>query len=69
VTKILSPQHWVALALIAIGSWMIVGSKIYGLVILHRSDPMWPVWVPALAPIVLGIAMLLRLRLKSAKSK
>jgi hypothetical protein len=63
--KILSPQHWVAFALIAIGSYIILGSKIFGLVILHRSDPMWSVWVPALAPIVLGLAMLMRLRLRA----
>ena len=63
--KILSPQHWVAFALIGIGSYIILGSKIYGLVILHRSDQMWSVWVPTLAPIVLGLAMLVLLRLRA----
>ena len=59
----LSARLFVALAVMMSGSLLIVGSQIYGVLFLPRSEVLstvWPLWVVAVAPITVGLVLLRR---------
>jgi FtsH-binding integral membrane protein len=58
----ISARELVALAFIMSGTLLITGSQIYGVLYLPPSDQLsvWPLWVVALAPIAVGLVLLLR---------
>jgi hypothetical protein len=58
----ISARELVALAFIMSGTLLITGSQIYGVLYLPPSEQLsvWPLWVVALAPIAVGLVLLLR---------
>ena len=58
----ISARQLVALAFIMSGTLLITGSRFYGVLYLPPSEQLsvWPLWVVALAPITIGLVLLLR---------